>query len=79
MKTAEFETKNIVQNIMLLPQHLRAYLAEIIPESLDFEEDFFIGKERSNEITRRCNEIDQGKVDLIPGDEGFAQLRKVLA
>jgi putative addiction module component (TIGR02574 family) len=68
--------KDIVQNIMLLPKHVRAYLAEILLESLDYEEDFPISEEWIDEITRRCREIDEGSVDLIPGEEGFAQLRR---
>ena len=72
----EREVKTIVQNIMVLPKHVRAYLAEVLLESLDFEEDFPIGEDWIDEITRRCREIDEGTVDLIPGEEGLAQLRK---
>ena len=74
----ELEVKNIVQNVMLLPKHVRAYLAEVLLESLDFEEDFPIGEDWIDEITRRCREIDERTVDLIPGEEGLAQLRKQL-
>ncbi len=72
----ELEVKDIVQHIMLLPNHVRAYLAEILLESLDFEEDFPIEEEWLNEITCRCREIDEGKTDFIPGDEALARLRK---
>jgi hypothetical protein len=72
----EREVKTIVQNIMVLPKHVRAYLAEVLLESLDFEEDFPIGEDWIDEITRRCREIDEGTVDLIPGEEGLAQLRE---
>ena len=74
----ELEVKDLVQSIMLLPKHVRAYLVEVLLESLDFEEDFPIGEEWIHEITQRCREIDEGKVDLIPGQEGLAQLRKQL-
>jgi hypothetical protein len=74
----EREVKDIVQNVMLLPKHIRAYLAEVLLESLDFEEDFPIEEEWIDEITRRCREIDEGSVDLIPGEEGLVQLRKQL-
>lgn len=72
----ELEVKDIVQHIMRLPSHVRAYLVEILLESLDFEEDFPIGEEWIDEITRRCREIDEENIDLISGDEGLARLRK---
>ena len=70
------EVKDIIQNVMQLPKHLRAYLAEILLESLDFEEDFPIEESWMREITDRCREIDEGTVELIPAEEGLAQLRK---
>ena len=75
-KMMEFDVKDIVQQVMLLPKHVRAYLVEVLLESLDFEEDFPIEEEWMGEITRRCREIDEGRVDLIPGEEGLALLRK---
>ncbi len=51
------------------------YTAEVLLESLDFEEDFPISDEWLEEINKRCQEIDEGKVELIPGDEGLARLQ----
>ena len=67
--------KDIVDNVLALPANSRAYIAEVILESLDFEEDFPISDEWMKEIRKRCHEIDEGKVDLIPGDEGLSQLQ----
>ncbi len=67
--------KDIVDSVLALPVNSRAYIAEVLLESLDFEEDFQISDEWLKEINKRCREIDEGKVELIPGDEGLAQLQ----
>lgn len=72
----KYEMKDIVSSAMELPPNLRAYLAEVLLESLDFEEDFHVSTEWKDEISKRCREIDEGKVKLIPGEEGLDQLRK---
>ncbi|MEK6679361.1 MAG: addiction module protein [Nitrospirota bacterium] len=68
--------KDIAESILTLPANSRAYLAEVLLESLDFEEDFPINEEWMKEIKRRCQEIDEGKVELISGKEGLAQLQR---
>ncbi|MDN3511718.1 MAG: addiction module protein [Candidatus Jettenia sp.] len=50
-------------NILKLPANSRAYLVEVLLESLDFEEDFTINNEWKKEIKRRCREIDEDKVN----------------
>ncbi len=67
--------KDIVDSVLALPVNSRAYIAEVLLESLDFEEDFQISDEWLKEINKRCREIDEGKVELIPGDERLAQLQ----
>ncbi len=51
-----------------LPREARALIAEKLLESLDFEEPFETSREWHEEIARRCREIDEGAVDLVPGD-----------
>ncbi len=70
--------KDIVDNVLAFSANSRAYIAEVILESLDFEEDFPISDEWMKEIKKRCQEIDEGKVDLIPGDEVLSQLQSIL-
>ncbi len=72
----ESEIKDIIESAMSLPPNLRASIAEILLESLDFEENFPVSNEWLDEINRRCREIDQGKVRLMAGEEALAQLRK---
>lgn len=69
------EIEKITEKVMKLPPTTRAYLAEILLESLDYEEDFSISDEWVKEIHRRCQEIDEGKIELIPAEDALAQLK----
>lgn len=72
----ELEVKDIIRHALSMPSHIRASLAEMLLESLDFEDDFVVSNEWINEIDRRCHEIDADTVELIAGEEVLAQLRK---
>jgi putative addiction module component (TIGR02574 family) len=61
-------TESIMKEALQLPREARARIAEKLLESLDLDESFEVSGEWSEEIVRRCREIDEGKVDLIPGD-----------
>lgn len=63
------QTENIMKEALQLPREARALIAEKLLESLDLDELFEISEQWSREIARRCAEIDQGQVDLIPGDQ----------
>ncbi len=63
------QTESIMKEALQLPREARALLAEKLLESLDLDEPFEISEEWSREITRRCREIDEGEVELIPGDQ----------
>jgi len=71
----ELEFKEIIKNAITLPTNLRASLAEILLESLDFEDDFPVSNDWMNEIEKRCYEIDEGRVALIEGEYGLSQLQ----
>ncbi len=62
--------------MLTLPSNSRARLAEILLESLDFEDDFTVNEDWLNEIKSRCNDIDENKVELVPGDEGLNKLKR---
>lgn len=72
----ELEIKDIIRNVLTMPSHIRASIAEMLLESLDYEDDFVVSSAWSDEINRRCLEIDAGTVELIAGEEVLAQLRK---
>jgi putative addiction module component (TIGR02574 family) len=62
-------TENIIHNALQLPPDIRAFIAEKLLESLDYEEPFELSQEWKAEIERRCQDIDNGTVQLIPGDQ----------
>ncbi|ADE15100.1 conserved hypothetical protein [Nitrosococcus halophilus Nc 4] len=70
------EIEEIAEKALNLPLPARASLAELLLESLDYEEDFLISDEWMNEIQKRCREIDEGKVKLISAEDALAQLQK---
>ena len=47
-------------------------------KDLDSDEAFPISAEWKEEILRRCREIDEGKVNLIPAEKVFAELDREL-
>ena len=56
----------------------RADLALSLIESLDGPADPDVEEAWRAEIERRMGQIDRGEVELIPGDEVFARLRRRL-
>ncbi len=68
--------QKIIEDAMQLEPTTRAFVAESLLESLDFEEDFSLSEEWNQEIRRRCEEIDSGKAVLVEGETVLANLRK---
>ena len=66
----------IIEDAMQLEPTTRAFVAESLLQSLDFEEEFSLSEEWVQEIRRRCEEIDSGKAVLVDGETVFSQLRK---
>ena len=56
----------------------RAELALALIESLDGPGDPDVAEAWRLEIERRIGQIDRGEVQLVPGDEVFARLRRRL-
>lgn len=69
----ETSMKQITEQVLTLPLTGRAFLAEKLLESLDSGDSFELTPEWKKEIDRRCNEIDNGKVELIPSDQVFEE------
>jgi putative addiction module component (TIGR02574 family) len=61
-----------------LPEHDRAALALSILESLDGPADADVEEAWRIEIERRVGQVERGEVQLIPGEEVFARLRRRL-
>ena len=72
-------TKKIIEEALHLPRDARALLAERLLESLDYDEGFEINAEWMQEIQRRCKEIDNNQVQLVPAEEVFAHIKNKLS
>jgi|WetSurMetagenome_2_1015567.scaffolds.fasta_scaffold936376_1 putative addiction module component (TIGR02574 family) len=72
------EAIQILENALNLPPEARAFLAEKLLESLDAGSDFHLGEEWRQEIARRCLQIDQGSITLIPAEEIFRKAYEAL-
>ena len=68
--------KEILDEALSLPDVSRAYVAEVLLESLELGEDVPVSDAWRREIDKRCKEIDEGKVALIPGDEAITRLKE---
>ncbi|QTA80228.1 Putative addiction module domain-containing protein [Desulfonema limicola] len=72
----DLTVENIAKKALSLSLSSRAYLAEVLLESIDFEDDFIISQEWLDEIHKRCREIDNQDVKLIDGEKALRNLRK---
>ncbi|MCA9469480.1 MAG: addiction module protein [Nitrospira sp.] len=66
--------QKIIDEAMKLEPTTRAFVVESLLESLDFEEDFSLSEEWTQEIRRRCEEIDSGKTALVDGETVLSNL-----
>ncbi|MDQ2917914.1 MAG: addiction module protein [Casimicrobiaceae bacterium] len=66
------------QKAAQLSENERAELALQLIESLDGESETGVNEAWKSEVARRIGQIDRGEVQLIPGDEVFARLRRKL-
>jgi hypothetical protein len=71
----ESKLDRTVADALALPAHLRAFLAETLIESLDFQADFEISSEWMDEIHARCRELETAE-ELLPAADVLAQLRE---
>ena len=68
----------LVAEALNLPTEARAELTERLAISMDAGELTRIDQLWATESRRRLDEILQGKVETIPGDEVFAETRHIL-
>jgi putative addiction module component (TIGR02574 family) len=67
--------EQILRAALELPPLTRAMLADHLLQSLDGPNQKEIDEAWAVEIERRIREIDEGKVELIPGDKVMEELR----
>ncbi len=66
------------EEILALPSASRALLAEKLVESLEFDIDPDIQAAWITEAKKRRDEVRDGIVQPIPGEEALAQVRRLL-
>ena len=68
--------ETITEQALKLEPALRAHIAEILLESLDYEEDFTVSDAWRQEIQKRCKEIDANPSLLIDGEQFMTELKQ---
>ena len=71
--------EQIASDALGLPAQSRAFLAEKLLESLDHEDALPVSDAWVAEVKKRCQEIDEGRVQCIPAEEVFDELSRELA
>lgn len=71
--------EKVMDEALSLPADVRIGLVEKILESLNLPTRPEIDQLWAEEAERRAGEIDSGKVELLPGEEVFAKIRKKYA
>lgn len=70
--------EQLTEEALSLPSASRAILAEKLVESLECDTDPAIQTAWNTEAKRRRDEIKDGVVQAIAGDEALAQVRQIL-
>ena len=70
--------EQLMNEILSLPSASRALLADKLVESLEFDTDSTLQTTWIAEAKRRRDEIREGLVQPILGEEGLAQVRRLI-
>jgi hypothetical protein len=70
--------EKLTEEILSLPSASRALLAEKLIESLEFDTDPAIQAAWTTEAKKRRDEIRNGSIQTIPGEEALEQVRRLL-
>ena len=70
--------EQITADALSLPSEARALLADRLVESLDPAEDGSLRQIWAAEALRRRDEVRNGRVKTIPGDEALARVRRAV-
>ena len=71
--------ERLMKEALSLPNALRAQLAEMLVESLEFDIDGTVQKLWTVEAKQRRDKIRNGMVEPIAGEEALAQIRQIIA
>jgi hypothetical protein len=75
MTTAE----KLYQDALALPSETRVALTERLVASLADDVPAEIQRAHIDEVRKRIAQVESGEVELIPGDEALAHVRKLLS
>lgn len=67
--------ETVANQALKLNVNARAYLAQVLLESLDYEEDILISSQWRQEIKKRCQEMKNNPEILIDGKSFFTELK----
>jgi hypothetical protein len=70
--------EQLTEELLSLPSGSRALLADKLVESLEFDTDSVIEAVWVTEAKRRRDEVRNGSVQTIPGEEALAQVRQLV-
>jgi putative addiction module component (TIGR02574 family) len=70
--------EQLTEEILALPNEARALLADKLVESLDYDAESTIQSVWMAEAKRRRDEVRDGSVRVIAGEEALAQVRQML-
>jgi hypothetical protein len=70
--------EQLTEELLSLPSVSRAFLADKLVESLEFDTDSTIQEAWTTEAKKRRDEVKTGSVQPIPGEEAIAQVRRLL-
>ena len=67
--------ENLLRDVMSLPTDLRTKLVDMLIESLNIPTQKQIDELWAEEAERRIDDLNAGKVKLIPGEQVFEEIR----
>lgn len=70
--------EQLTEELLALPSMSRAFLAEKLVESLEFDTDSIVQEAWVTEAKKRRDQIRNGSVQPIPGEEALSQVRRLL-
>ncbi len=68
--------EQILNEALPTPTSTRAFVAEKLLESLDYEEQVELWEEWLTEIRQRAAEIDKGRAEMIAAEQVFSSIRE---
>jgi len=69
------DPNRLIDEAMQLQPSIRAFIAEVILDTLDCEDNFLVSSAWQVEIQRRCAAIDAGTAGLVDNESAFRSLR----